>query len=85
MQLIVISGLPGTGKPSLADALGRNLGVPVFAAEKPSTASGSRTDSATFRGGPNSSGAKSKGLKATSHLGTKRGSSSTRSSHGPRL
>ena len=33
MQLIVISGLPGTGKSSLADALGRNLGMPVFAAD----------------------------------------------------
>lgn len=33
MKLIVISGLPGPGKSSLADALGRNLGVPVFATD----------------------------------------------------
>jgi predicted kinase len=30
MQLIVFSGLPGTGKSSLADAVGRRLGIPVF-------------------------------------------------------
>ena len=30
-QLIVFSGLPGTGKSSLADAIGRELGIPVFA------------------------------------------------------
>lgn len=31
MQLIVFAGLPGTGKSSLAQAVGRQLGVPVFA------------------------------------------------------
>jgi predicted kinase len=31
MQLIVFSGLPGTGKSSLAEAIGRSLQVPVFA------------------------------------------------------
>ncbi len=30
MQLIVFSGLPGTGKSSLAEAVGRRLGIPVF-------------------------------------------------------
>jgi predicted kinase len=30
-QLIVMTGLPGTGKSSLAEALGRAIGVPVFA------------------------------------------------------
>ena len=30
MQLIVFSGLPGTGKSSLAEATGRRLGIPVF-------------------------------------------------------
>jgi predicted kinase len=30
MQLIVFSGLPGTGKSSLAEAVGRRLGMPVF-------------------------------------------------------
>jgi predicted kinase len=29
--LIVFSGLPGTGKSSLAEAAGRELGIPVFA------------------------------------------------------
>jgi predicted kinase len=29
--LIVFSGLPGTGKTALAEAIGRSLGVPVFA------------------------------------------------------
>lgn len=33
MQLIVFSGLPGAGKSTLADATGRQLGVPVFAAD----------------------------------------------------
>ena len=31
MKLIVFSGLPGTGKTSLAEAIGRQLGLPVFA------------------------------------------------------
>ncbi len=31
MQLIVFSGLPGTGKSSLAEAVGRQMGIPVFA------------------------------------------------------
>jgi predicted kinase len=31
MKLIVFSGLPGTGKSTLAEALGRDLGIPVFA------------------------------------------------------
>ncbi len=31
MKLIVFSGLPGTGKTSLAEAIGRQLGIPVFA------------------------------------------------------
>jgi predicted kinase len=31
MKLIVFSGLPGTGKSTLAEAIGRDLGVPVFA------------------------------------------------------
>jgi predicted kinase len=31
MQFIVFAGLPGTGKSSLAEAVGRRLGVPVFA------------------------------------------------------
>src|SRR4051794_22796098 len=31
MQLIVFSGLPGTGKSSLAEAVGRQLAIPVFA------------------------------------------------------
>ncbi len=31
MQLIVFSGLPGTGKSSIAEAVGRALGIPVFA------------------------------------------------------
>jgi MoxR-like ATPase len=30
-MLIVVSGLPGTGKTRLAEALGRSLKVPVFA------------------------------------------------------
>ena len=30
-QLIVFSGLPGTGKSSLADAVGREMDIPVFA------------------------------------------------------
>ena len=32
-SLIVFSGLPGTGKSTLADAAGRELGIPVFAAD----------------------------------------------------
>lgn len=31
MRLIITAGLPGTGKSRLAEALGRALGVPVFA------------------------------------------------------
>jgi predicted kinase len=31
MQLIVFSGLPGTGKSTLADEVGRFLSIPVFA------------------------------------------------------
>ena len=31
MKLIVFSGLPGTGKTTLAEAVGRELGFPVFA------------------------------------------------------
>lgn len=32
-RLIVFSGLPGTGKSTLADAAGRRLGIPVFATD----------------------------------------------------
>lgn len=31
MKLIVFSGLPGTGKSTLAEILGKELGIPVFA------------------------------------------------------
>jgi predicted kinase len=31
MKLIVFSGLPGTGKSTLAEALGKDFGIPVFA------------------------------------------------------
>ncbi len=31
MKLIVFSGLPGTGKSSLAEEVGKSLGIPVFA------------------------------------------------------
>jgi predicted kinase len=31
MNLIIFSGLPGTGKSTLAEAIGRDLGIPVFA------------------------------------------------------
>lgn len=31
MKLIVFSGLPGTGKSLLAEAVGRELGIPVYA------------------------------------------------------
>jgi|SRR5687768_12206766 len=31
MRLILFSGLPGTGKSTLAEAIGRDLGIPVFA------------------------------------------------------
>jgi predicted kinase len=32
-QLIVVSGLPGVGKSTLADAVGSRLGIPVFATD----------------------------------------------------
>lgn len=31
MNLIIFSGLPGTGKSTLAETMGRDLGIPVFA------------------------------------------------------
>ena len=31
MKLIVMTGLPATGKSSIAEALGRELSIPVFA------------------------------------------------------
>jgi predicted kinase len=31
MKMIIFSGLPGTGKSTLAEAVGRDLGIPVFA------------------------------------------------------
>ncbi|HSL44024.1 MAG TPA: ATP-binding protein [Anaerolineales bacterium] len=31
MRLIVFSGLPGTGKSTMAETLGKQLGIPVFA------------------------------------------------------
>ena len=31
MKLIIFSGLPGTGKSTLAEAIGKELGIPVFA------------------------------------------------------
>ena len=31
MKLIIFSGLPGTGKSTLAESVGKDLGVPVFA------------------------------------------------------
>jgi predicted kinase len=31
MKSIIFSGLPGTGKSTLAEAMGRELGIPVFA------------------------------------------------------
>jgi predicted kinase len=31
MKLIIFSGLPGTGKSTLAEAVGKTLGIPVFA------------------------------------------------------
>ena len=31
MKLIIFSGLPGTGKSTLAEMIGRDLGIPVFA------------------------------------------------------
>jgi len=31
LKLIVFSGLPGTGKSTLAEAVGKDLGIPVFA------------------------------------------------------
>ena len=32
-RLVVFSGVPGTGKSTLADAVGRRLGIPVFATD----------------------------------------------------
>jgi len=31
MKMIVFSGLPGTGKSALAESVGQELGIPVFA------------------------------------------------------
>ena len=31
MKMIVLSGLPGTGKSTLAETIGKKLGIPVFA------------------------------------------------------
>jgi predicted kinase len=31
MKLVIFSGLPGTGKSTLAEAVGKDLGIPVFA------------------------------------------------------
>jgi adenylylsulfate kinase-like enzyme len=31
MHLIVFSGLPGSGKSSVAESIGQELGIPVFA------------------------------------------------------
>jgi len=31
MKMVVFSGLPGTGKSALAESVGRELGIPVFA------------------------------------------------------
>ena len=31
MKLIIFSGLPGTGKSTLAESMGKDLGIPVFA------------------------------------------------------
>ena len=31
MKLIIFSGLPGTGKSTLAESVGKGLGIPVFA------------------------------------------------------
>ena len=33
VQLVVFTGVPGVGKSTLADAVGRSLGVPVFAGD----------------------------------------------------
>jgi predicted kinase len=33
-KMIIFSGLPGTGKSALAEAVGRELGIPVFAKDR---------------------------------------------------
>jgi adenylylsulfate kinase-like enzyme len=48
-MLVVMSGLPGTGKSAIADALGHELGAPVLSAA-PSKA-GPRLDSDLTRAG----------------------------------
>jgi SpoVK/Ycf46/Vps4 family AAA+-type ATPase len=35
MQFIIFTGLPGTGKTSIAEAVARELGIPVFAKDWP--------------------------------------------------
>jgi len=50
MKMILFSGLPGTGKSLLAEAVGRELGIPVFAKD--------RLEAALLRSGWVSSNAK---------------------------